>query len=28
MFLAVASFYFRVEEASITAFHKWLLVHG
>jgi hypothetical protein len=28
MFLAVAGFYFRVEEASITAFHKWLLVHG
>jgi len=27
MFLAVAGFYFRVEEASITAFHKWLLVH-
>ena len=24
----VAGFYFRVEEASITAFHKWLLVHG
>jgi hypothetical protein len=28
MFLAVAGFYFHVEEASITAFHKWLLVHG
>jgi hypothetical protein len=28
MFLAVAGFYFRVEEASITVFHKWLLVHG
>jgi len=27
MFLAVASFYFRVEKASITAFHKWLLIH-
>jgi len=24
----VVGFYFRVEEASITVFHKWLLVHG